>query len=77
MAKIPSAIVIQDSIVLDKAPEKKIWEKVFDESRMDGIPYNNSIPVDGSGNEIEFRDKKQNLNSRQYKEQTGQGKNSS
>ena len=68
-SEIPSAIFIRDSTILDKAPEKESREKVFDESRLDGISYDNSIPVDESGNEIEFRSKKRNLNSRQYKEQ--------
>ena len=68
-SEIPSAIFIQDSTVLDKSLEKECREKIFDESRLDGISYDNSTPIDGSGNEIEFRSKRRNLNSRQYKEQ--------
>lgn len=65
--EIPSAIFIKDGAVLDKAPEKEVREKRFNEKRLDGISCDNSPPVDENGVEIEFKSKKRNLNSRQYK----------
>lgn len=65
--EIPSAIFIKDGTVLDKVPEKEVMEKGFDGKRLDGISYDNSPPIDENGVEIEFKSKKQNLNSRQYK----------
>lgn len=65
--EIPSAIFIKDGVVLDKAPEKETREKVFDEKRLDGISYDNSSPIDENGDEIKFKSKKRNLDSKQYK----------
>lgn len=60
-------IFIKDGAVLDKAPEKEVREKGFDGNLLDGISYDNSPPVDEDGAEIEFKSKKRNLNSKQYK----------
>lgn len=49
--------------------KKEKREKLFDKSRLDGISYDNSVPIDESGNEIGFRNKRRNLNSKQYKKQ--------
>lgn len=65
--EIPSTIFIKDGAVLDKAPEKEVREKGFDGNLLDGISYDNSPPVDENGAEIEFKSKKRNLNSKQYK----------
>lgn len=65
--EIPSTIFIKDGAVLDKAPEKEVREKGFDGNLLDGISYDNSPPVDKDGAEIEFKSKKRNLNSKQYK----------
>lgn len=65
--EIPSTIFIKDGAVLDEAPEKEVREKGFDGKRLDGISYDNSPPIDEDGVEIEFKSKKRNLNSKQYK----------
>lgn len=65
--EIPSTIFIKDGAVLDEAPEKEAGEKGFDGKRLDGISYDNSPPLDEDGVEIEFKSKKRNLNSKQYK----------
>jgi hypothetical protein len=65
--EIPATIFIKDGAVLDKAPEKEVREKGFDGNLLDGISYDNSPPVDEDGAEIEFKSKKRNLNSKQYK----------
>ena len=76
-SELPSAIFIQNGTVLDQAPEKENREKIFDESRLDGIFYDNSAPVDESGNEIAFQSKRRNLDSRQYKRQAENRKKNS
>lgn len=65
--EIPSTIFIKDGTVLDKAPKKETREKVFSEERLDGISYDNTPPIDENGVEIEFKNKKRDLNSKQYK----------
>lgn len=65
--EMPSAIFIRDGAVLDKAPEKEVRERVFDGKQLDGVSYDNSPPMDENGDEVEFKSKKRNLNSRQYK----------
>ena len=66
--EIPSTIFIKDGAVLDKAPERQTREKVFDEKQLDGISYDNSPPIDENGDEIKFKNKSRNLNSKHYKE---------
>lgn len=66
--EIPSTIFIKDGAVLDKAPERQTREKVFDEKKLDGISYDNSPPIDENGDEIKFKNKSRNLNSKHYKE---------
>lgn len=67
-SEIPSAIFIKDGVVLDKAPEKEVRENTFNEKCLDDVSYDNSPPVDENGNEIDFKNKKRNLNSKQYKQ---------
>lgn len=69
--EIPSTIFIRDGAVLDKAPRKEAREKDFNERQLDGISYDNSPPTDENGTEIEFKNKKRNLNNRQYKKNAG------
>lgn len=63
---MPSAIFIRDGAILDKAPEKEVREGAFDGKRLEGVSYDNSPPTDENGNEVEFKSKKRDLNSRQY-----------
>lgn len=65
--EVPSTIFIKDGIVLATPPEKEVREKTFDEEKLNGISYDNSPPLDENGNEVMFKSKKRNLNSRQYK----------
>ena len=65
--EVPSSIFIKDGIVLDKAPKKEAREKLFDEEKLAGISYDNSPPMDENGNEVMFKSKKRDLNSKQYK----------
>ena len=65
--EVPSTIFIRGGAVLDKAPGKEVRERAFDAKRLDGVSYDNSPPVDEHGSEIEFKSKKRNLDSKQYK----------
>lgn len=75
--EIPATIFIKDGAILDKAPQKETREKTFDESLLTGISYDNSVPLDENGNEIVFKSKKRNLNSKQYRNQAESRKKNS
>ena len=65
--EVPSTIFIRGGAVLDKAPGKEARERAFDAKRLDGVSYDNSPPVDEHGSEIEFKGKKRDLDSKQYR----------
>lgn len=66
--EIPTSIFIKEGKILDEEP-KKIWkENDFDETKLDGISYDNSVPVDENGKEIEFNSKRRDIDGKEYKE---------
>ena len=66
--EIPTSIFIKEGKILDEEP-KKIWkENDFDETKLDGISYDNSVPVDEKGKEIEFNSKRRDIDGKEYKE---------
>lgn len=65
--EIPEEIYIQNGKILDEAP-KKVKDLYVDESVLEKLNYDNSIPLDDDSNPIIFDNKVRNLKSKQYDE---------
>ncbi len=65
--ELPPEIFIRGGKVLDHPPEKVLREKKPDERLLAGMDYDNSVPLDGQGNEIAFDNKRRDPDSPQYK----------
>lgn len=68
--EIPPEIFIRGGKVLNHPPEKVLREKKPDERLLAGMDYDNSVPLDGQGNEIAFDNKRRDLDSPQYTKPT-------
>lgn len=66
---MPPKIYIQDGNISEKAPEKILKEKTPEDSFLESLHYDNTPPVDSSGNVIAYDNKKHDLNSAQYQHQ--------
>ena len=67
--EMPPKIYIQDGNISEKAPEKILKEKTPEGSFLESLHYDNTPPVDPSGNVIAYDNKKHDLNSAQYQHQ--------
>ena len=69
-AQIPEKIFIKDGKILEK-PIKKVVKELrnIDNSQLNLFNYDNTIPIDEYGNEINFDTKKRDFDSKQYQEQ--------
>lgn len=67
--EMPPQIYIQDGNISEKAPEKILKEKTPEGSFLESLHYDNTPPVDPSGNVIAYDNKKHDLNSAQYQHQ--------
>lgn len=74
---IPDEILIRDGQVLDTPPPKISREKKADEPSMNEITYDNSQPVDGDGNPVDYDDLAHNLNSVKARERAENRKKNS
>ena len=63
--ELPDEIYIQNGQVLDSAP-KKVQDLFVDEKILQQLNYDNSIPLDDKGNEINFDNKIRDIDSKQY-----------
>ena len=65
--QVPERIFIKDGQILDKAVKKavKVIENI-DLEKLNYLKYDNSPPLDETGNIIEFDNKSRDLNSKQY-----------
>ncbi len=63
--EIPEEIFIQNGQVLDNPP-KKVKDLFEDEEILRQLSYDNSIPLDDDGNEINFDNKIREIDSKQY-----------
>jgi hypothetical protein len=63
---MPAEIFIRNGEILDKAPEKVLKERMLDDKMIESLNYDNSVPRTPDGTEINFDNKKHDLNSAQY-----------
>lgn len=66
---MPSKIYIQNRKISEKEPEKILKEKTPENSFLESLHYDNTPPVDSSGNVVVFDNKKHDLNSAQCRRQ--------
>lgn len=66
--ELPKEILIRNGKILDIEPEKVMKAKKVNPSILQFLDYDNSPLVDNEGNQITFNDRKRNLNSKQYKQ---------
>lgn len=65
--EMPAEIFIRNGDILDTPPEKVFRETGPDERLLENMGYDNSVPMDGQGNQVIFEGRRRDLDSRQYK----------